>query len=129
MPLTITPIYAALLVALFITLSFSVIKVRRGEKISLGDGDSKALQARTRAHGNFAEFVPFALVLMLMAEVQGASPWLLHALGLALVVGRIAHAWGLTREPMDFRGRIAGMVLTFSVLGIGALTCLVLALV
>ncbi len=93
MPLTVTPIYAALLVALFIYLSFSVIKVRRGEKISLGDGDSKALQARTRAHGNFAEFVPFALVLMLMAELQGANPFLLHALGLALMIGRIAHAW------------------------------------
>jgi len=126
---TITPIYAAILAVLFIVLSFAIIRVRRGEKISLGDGKNPVLQARTRAHGNFAEYVPFALLLMLMAELQGGGAWLIHGLGLALVAGRLAHAWGLTREPMDFRGRVGGMVLTFSVLAVGALACLALALV
>lgn len=118
--MTVTPIYAALLALFYVVLSFRVIGVRRGQRISLGDGGSKMLLRRQRVHGNFAEYVPFALVLMLLAELQGAARPLLHAMGLALVVGRLLHAIGVGSEPDRLPLRVAGMVLTFAVLVTGA---------
>ena len=128
MTLFATPIYAALLAILFIVLSFRVIFVRRGERISLGDGESLALRARVRVHANFAEYTPFALVLMMMAELQGGGALLMHGLGLMLLIGRVAHAWGVSAHPQIMILRQVGMVLTFLVLLIGALANLWLAL-
>jgi len=93
MMLSATPVYAALLAILFIVLSFRVIFVRRGERISLGDGENPALRARVRVHANFAEYAPLALLLMLMAELQGGGAWLVHALGLMLLIGRVTHGF------------------------------------
>ena len=129
MTLTITPVYAALLAILFVVLSFRVIFVRRGEKISLGDGDNPALQARVRVHANFAEYAPLSLLLLLMVELQGGASLLLHGIGLVLLIGRCAHAYGVSQYPQIMRLRVAGMILTFSSIMIGALANLWLALI
>ena len=122
MTLAITPVYAALLTALYLALSAHVIRGRIGGRVSLGDGGDEGLRARVRAHGNFAEYVPLALVLMMLAE--GRVPGLVvHAAGLALLAGRFCHAAGLLR-PGSFGLRGAGMMLTFASLAIGAVTCL-----
>jgi len=126
---TITPIYAALLAVLFIVLSFRVIFIRRGERISLGDGENPALNARIRVHANFAEYTPIALILILLIELQGGGALLLHALGLSLLVGRAAHAYGVSKHPQVMPLRFWGMILTFLSLGLGALANLWLALV
>ena len=73
-----------------------------------------------RVHANFAEYVPFALLLLAMAEARGAWAPLLHTAGVGLVAGRVAHAWGVSRTPEDFRFRVAGMVATLTVIGCGA---------
>ncbi len=73
-----------------------------------------------RAQANFAEYVPFALVLMALAEAGGTPGWIIHPLGAALVAGRAAHAWGITRDREDFRFRVGGMIATFSVIGCAA---------
>lgn len=123
--ITITPIYAALLAILFVALSFRVIGFRRANRVSLGDGDNSDLLRRVRVHGNFAEYVPFALLLMLLAELQGTSGWVLHMLGLLLLTGRILHAVAITNGQMG--GRVGGMVLTFLTLISAALINLALA--
>lgn len=128
MTLSITPIYAALLAILFIVLSFRVILVRRGEQISLGDGENPALRARIRVHANFSEYTPLALLLILMAELQGGGAILLHILGLMLLAGRVAHAWGVSQHPQVMILRQLGMVSTFASLLAGALAILWLAL-
>ena len=128
MTLSITPIYAALLAILFIVLSFRVIFVRRGERISLGDGDNPALRARVRVHANFAEYVPLSLLLMLMTELLGGHSVLVHALGLMLLIGRAAHAWGVSQHPQIMILRQVGMVLTFLSLLVAAMANLWLAL-
>ena len=125
---TITPLYAALLAFVFVVLSFRVIFVRRGERISLGDGENPALQARIRVQGNFAEYAPFALLLILLIELQGGGAFLLHALGAALLAGRIAHAVGVSQHPQIMPLRVSGMILTFLVLNVAALVNLWLAL-
>ena len=117
--LTVTPLYALALVALLLVLSARVILRRRDRRIALGDGDDAELRGRVRAQANFAEYVPFALLLMAMAEANGASAPRLHLLGASFVAGRLLHAWGVGRAKQDLRARTLGMVLTFAVL-IGA---------
>ena len=69
--------YAALLAFFYIYLSFNVIKVRRAEQISLGDNGNATLQRAVRAHANFMEYVPFALILLFVCETN-QLPFVLH---------------------------------------------------
>ena len=114
MPLTATPLYAGLLALLLVFLSFRVIFYRFSARISLGDGEDKALQKRIRVQANCVEYAPFGALLLLLAELQGAPLWALHLLGLTLLAGRLLHAYGLGATPQVPRLRQAGMVLTFS---------------
>jgi hypothetical protein len=85
------------------------------------------LQRAIRVHGNFAEYVPLALVLLLLAELGGGSPWLLHAIGLSLTTGRVAHAYGVSQANENYRFRVLGMALTFTAILVGAVSCLAAA--
>ena len=114
--LRVIPYYAAVLAPLYVWLSFRVIGVRRSAKQSLGTGGVPELERRVRVHANFAEYVPFALLLLAMAELRGVWTPVLHLLGAALVLGRCAHAWGVSQTPEVFRLRVGGMVATFTVL-------------
>jgi len=108
----ITLLYAALLTLLYLVLTFRTILLRGKMRVALGDGGSPALQRAIRAHANFAEYAPFAIVLLFLVEAAGAGIMMIHALGLALLVGRLLHALGVSRlrEPLPLRQ--AGMVLT-----------------
>ncbi|MGE3332368.1 MAG: MAPEG family protein [Rhodospirillaceae bacterium] len=105
----VTPAYAALLGLIFILLSVRVIIARRRGRIAFGSGGDADLERRIRIQANFAEYVPFALLLLFFAEQGGASPGALHVLCGALLAGRIAHAIGLSHVRWDDLGRIAGM--------------------
>jgi len=122
----VTALYASLLALLFIVLSARVIGQRRGAKVSLGDGGNANLLRRMRVHGNFAEYVPLSLVLLALAESLAAPAWLLHVAGLALLGGRLSHAFGVSQATERFVFRVGGMTATLSVIGGLAATCLVL---
>ena len=66
MAISITPLYAGLIALLFIFLSYRVIKVRRGDRISLGDGENPDMAYRIRAQANCAEYAPLGLILLAM---------------------------------------------------------------
>ena len=121
--MTTTAFYASLLAALFLLLSIRVIGWRRIHRVELGDGDNRELLRRMRVHANFAEYVPFTLLLMALAESMAPPHPLLHLVGLVLVAGRILHAYGLSQTPHILRYRVWGMQLTFTALGIAALMC------
>ena len=121
-----TAIYASLLALLFLYLSFCVIRLRRSVQVGVGDGGDKLLQRAIRVHGNFAEYVPFALLLIGIAEFNGLGAIWLHLMGVALLAGRALHAYGVSKPKEDLRIRVAGMVLTFSVLLLGAIVNLLL---
>ncbi len=108
------------LTLIFLWLSLRVIRHRRAERIPLGSAGNAALERAIRAHGNFAEFVPFAVLLLILAEWGGTWPWVLHALGALLVTARLSHAIGIAKDPEDYRFRVFGMMGTFGVLGIAA---------
>ena len=120
----ITGLYASLLTPLFLLLAIRVIRARRGARVAVGDGGNALLMRRMRVHANFAEYVPIALILMALAESLGTTPWLLHGLGVALVGGRLAHAYGMSQPQEKFGFRVTAMVVTFWMLGIAALACL-----
>ena len=114
--MTVTPLYAALLGLIFVALSLQTIRLRRRHRVALGDGDQAPLRRAMRAHANFAEYVPLALLLMFFVERGGGSALRMHILGIALLDGRLLHAWGVSQVRENFRYRTTGMVLTFSVI-------------
>lgn len=117
----VTALYAALLTPVLLWLSVRTIRLRQRHQIGIGDGGNDALRRAMRAHANFAEYVPFALLLIALAESQGIGPLVIHALGLALLAGRISHAHGISREPETIAHRRNGMIATFAVIAIAAL--------
>jgi hypothetical protein len=125
--LSITAFYAALLAVLFLVLSVRVIGWRRERRVEFGHGEDIELLRRMRVHANFAEYVPFTLLLMALAESMAPPHLLLHLAGLLLVAGRLLHAYGVSQSPAVMRYRIWGMWLTFIALGLAALICLSLS--
>lgn len=109
----ITAFYAGLLALWFILLSVRVVTTRRSARVGLGTGDNRELARRVRVHGNFAEYVPLALLLLLLLEVNTALVWLPHAAGAALFLGRVAHFIGLGRSIGHSWGRVIGTSLTW----------------
>jgi uncharacterized membrane protein YecN with MAPEG domain len=113
MYIPVTTFYASLLGLLLIALSLQVSKNRRKAKVSLGLGEDIGLERASRAHGNFIEYVPIALILLMMLEIEINKMWLLHILGAMLLVGRLLHAWGLNQRKSVNRGRWWGTALTW----------------
>ncbi len=120
----ITALYAGLLAPLLVVLAFRVIAYRRGATIPVGDGGDKVLLRRMRVHANFTEYVPLTLLLMALAEGLKTDPRLLHAMGIALVVARLSHAIGMSQAKENFAFRVTGMAMTFTVILVAALACL-----
>lgn len=113
----ISAVYAALSALLIVWLSLRVIRLRRVEKVKLGDGGVDALQNAIRAQGNATEYVPISLILLFMLEYAGGGPWLIHLGGIATLAGRLLHAKGLLSDNMPYR--ILGMQFTiFSLIGL-----------
>lgn len=125
--LQITAFYAALLAVLYVYLSARVIVERREQRVEFGAGESHELLRRIRVHANFAEYVPFTVLLMAIAESLAAPNFLVHAAGLTLLAGRLLHAYGTSRSPAIIRYRVYGMGLTLTAMTIAALTCLALS--
>jgi uncharacterized protein len=125
----VTPLYAGLLTLWFIVLSARVIRRRGREKIALGDGGNTGMSRLIRGHANFAEYVPLALLLMALLEMNHVSIYVLHALGLTLLAARLLHGYALSFTSKFMFGRVAGAALTFLVLGIAAAMCLYQAVI
>jgi uncharacterized protein len=111
-----TSIYAAILGLVFVVLSVRTLLLRRQLQVSIGDGDQPILARAVRAHANFAEYVPLSLLLIYFLEVQTRTNLWIHILCSALVIGRITHAIGVSQVKENFRYRVVGMVITFTVI-------------
>ncbi|OYW46881.1 MAG: hypothetical protein B7Z08_01605 [Sphingomonadales bacterium 32-68-7] len=107
--LPVTALYAAPLALLFLVLCVRVIVVRRRKMIGFGFADDPDLERRIRVQANFAEYAPFALLLIALAELNGAAPLWLHVAGAMLLAGRVIHAVGVSRPGSDGIGRVLGM--------------------
>lgn len=113
-------LYAALFAVMLIALAARVILLREQHQVALGVGGHRALERAVRVHGNFTEYVPFALLLFWMVEASGASaPWI-HGLCATLLLGRLVHAYGVSQTRETLALRVVGMVLTFTALLVAA---------
>ena len=115
-----SPLYIGLAALLLMVLSVNVMRLRGRYKVGIGDGGHEELARAIRVQGNFIEYVPIALLLLLCVDLVGHAKWIVHALGIALLVGRVAHAQGLSQSSMASTGRAIGVLLTFLVLIVGA---------
>jgi len=121
----VVPTYAAILTLIYVFLSARVVRMRGLARINLGHGDNPAMERRIRVHGNFAEYVPLALLLLAFMEMQAHSRYILHILCIILIVARIVHAIGVTPVEERLRLRIAGAAMTFFVLIVAAIFLLI----
>lgn len=122
-----TATYAALLALVYLALTLWVSAGRVRLRVLHGDGGQPLLNRRIRAHGNFAEFVPLALLLCALLEARGAAPATLHLLLAPLLAARIAHPFGMVageNTPRQFLCRGLGSLLTWLVLLAAALLLL-----
>lgn len=107
-------IYIGLNIIILLILAYLVSAARRRHKIALGDGGNEAMHRAIRAHANAAEFIPAGLAgLLALALLEPAAPlWLLHASGISLTGGRIAHGIGLSMGTLN-AGRMVGTLLSW----------------
>ena len=119
----VTPLYAGLLTLLFLFLSFRVVRIRQ-RGIAFGDNGDVNIARVVRAQANFAEYVPLALLLMGLLEISRYSIYLLHALGLVLLVARLLHGAALSFRWNVRTGRVVGAALTFVVLLVEGVLCI-----
>ncbi len=117
----IVSLYSGLLAILLIVLSMKVATARKKNSIGIGDGDNKDLARAIRVQGNFVEYAPLGILLLAIFEYNAGNFWIAHGTGAALLLGRLMHAYGLSKTVGISVGRFAGMTLTW-------LSILVLAL-
>ncbi len=122
----VTPFYAGIAALIFVFLSVRTLMLRRQLRVAVGDSDEPLLLRATRVHSNFAEYVPLSLILLYFLEIQGAASAMVHGLAIALLVGRLVHAYGVSQVEENYRFRVLGMALTLLVI-IAASTRLLIA--
>jgi uncharacterized membrane protein YecN with MAPEG domain len=101
-------LYAGLLGLLLIALSTQVVLARRRDRVRLGTGTEEGMQQAVRVQANFVEYVPFAVLLLVLAELTGLPGPAVHGAGLLLLASRVLHAVGLSRSPGVSFGRFYG---------------------
>jgi uncharacterized membrane protein YecN with MAPEG domain len=109
-------LYAALLGLLLIVLSVNVVRARRRYRVSLGVGTEEGMQQAVRVQANFSEYVPLAVILLILAELSGLPGVAVHAAGILLVTSRVLHAWGLAHSSGRTFGRFYGTAGTWLVI-------------
>lgn len=108
MSFQVTAVYASILTVWMIVLA-NIVSAKRGQTgISILHGDNTDLALWIRRHGNLAENLAVALLLMALCEARGLPAEWLHAMGVLLVVARIAHAAGLDPAKPAAPLRLAG---------------------
>lgn len=107
LPITLT--IAAAAAVLHIWLAGRVSQLRRGYRISIGDGGNEALHRRIRAHGNYIENMPIVLILLALLELAGGDARLLWGAAIIFIVARLLHAFGMDRTPPS-KLRMFGMM-------------------
>ncbi len=120
MTFAVTPLYALPLAAIFLILWFRISSVRAATGISFGDAGNRLLLQRVRQHGNFVEWATFVLILMILAEGMGAPAIYLHISGGLLLLGRIAHPFGLVdgnaAHPLRYVGNGSNILATVNLM-------------
>jgi uncharacterized protein len=123
---TTTAFFAGLFALVYLGLAGWVVAGRLTGQTLFGNGD-EGLTRRVRAHANFGEYVPFALILIGLYEAGGGARGLVTGLLVVLLVARLAHPVGMLaprNSPQQFACRGGGTVATFGVMTVAAVALL-----
>lgn len=112
----VTALYAGLHGLLLMVLSGLVIRQRVKQHVDLGDGGNEAMLRAMRVQANFVEYVPLALLLLGVWELNGGPRLWMHVAGITLLVARLFHAWGISHASGPSIGRGVGVFGTWAVL-------------
>lgn len=115
----VTLFFAACCALMQCLLTVLVIRRRLKAGVYFLDGGDDPLLRRIRAHGNFAETAPMALLLMALLEFSGLGRVWLIVFEVALLLGRVIHATSLLTNHAAW-SRSLGMALTIGVISIEA---------
>jgi len=113
MTLSITALYAGILSLIMVALAVNVTIHRAKLRVPMGDAGNPIMLRMIRLHGNAVEYLPLALLLMAIYEINGGWHSPLHAAGIALVVARILQSWNMWSTHIAGFGRISGQSLTW----------------
>lgn len=117
-PIPFTLLYGGANAFLTAALGMNVSRMRGREKVFVGDAPSAEMTRAIRAHGNNTEWVPVAIVLLLVLELAGVSGTLLHVFGGGLLFARLAHAHGLmAKAPTSVVGALLTYLISFGMAG------------
>ena len=121
-PITVTALYASLLALLFLLIAVLVARYRVKQDVLIGDEGSPRFKACVRAQTYLMEYGPMALLLLLIAELNGMSGLFLHAVAATFVAGQFSHCYGLIRAEGDLHpARLVGTLVSWGCLM--GLTC------
>jgi hypothetical protein len=102
MILPVTSLVAAVFALMMVVLSLAVTWRRVQVRSTHGDAGDSVLGKRIRAHGNFTEYAPMALILLALLEAQAAPALLVQGLAVVFVLSRVVHVVGMLwwRNPL-----------------------------
>ena len=112
-------LWSGLMILLMVTLSVRVMRGRWKHRVSLGDGGSEPMTVLSRTFGNAAEYIPVGIGALILIALLGISATWVHAVGGALLLGRVLHPFGLAMKAPNW-ARAAGMLLTWGPLILAA---------
>lgn len=113
MPFQMVAFYAVLNALLMLILGMLVVRARVKTRTEIGDGDNPNMVGPLRAHANNTEYVPMAIILLLVMYSLGSNVIVIHVVGATLTLGRLLHAFGLSRNVGTSAPRFLGMILTW----------------
>ena len=132
LPLTST--FASIFTLFYLFLSFRIGYLRGSPVMKLFFKMEKEipetkLYRNIRAHGNFSEYVPIFLILLLIIEILGNSSFInLFMICLIFSYGRLSHAICFAFYENNPFLRISGMICTYLCLGIFSIQLLLEAI-
>ncbi len=110
----VTGVFAAVIGLLLLVLSAQVSRFRLKYKKDLGVTDDRDFQVAVRAQANLVEYAPIGLIMLAIAELNGVPGGFIYWTGMALVVGRILHAFGMINgHGNPHWARMTGILLTW----------------
>ena len=112
MEIPVTIVTTGILGLLFFVHSVRVINARVKTHTNLGDGGNDLMIRRIRIHGNFAEYIPLLLVMMLLLELMRVNKYVLVTMAVSIILGRLCHFYGLYSKTTPGLARVLGMQLT-----------------
>ncbi|MCE4224145.1 glutathione S-transferase [Methylobacterium sp. C25] len=121
-----TAFFAGLFGLLHVGLTGWVVAGRVQDGVLHGSGGDPLLK-RIRSQGNFSENVPLALLLVAFAEARGTAHWIVEALLVVLLAGRLLHPYGMFAapdSPRQFACRGGGILSTLLVILVSSILLL-----